>query len=234
MEGSAKADERVASNDEAPPGRGHPNAKGRDLVMSFRRCSYRPRLVRRSSVVSCLLGALLVSPPTASPHGSGHPWTTSMAQAAVKRGGLVQLPASAQHALTAEMTPLMRRYAMLEQIAWVEGDQHAAARFHNFWYRLSTARKRVQRGFPVRAAECTGAGAEVRLGRFRHFQCRVISHALVVPVADLIGSADAPFPIFIEREPRMVSPYRALFVVHATRNSALAYQQLGAATALAP
>lgn len=203
--------------------------------MSFRRCSYRPlvrpRVVRRSCVVSCLIGALLASPPSALPHGSGHPWTTSMAQAAVKRSALVQLPASAQRALTAELTPLIRRYAMLEQVAWVEGDQQAAARFHNFWYRLSTARKGVQEGLPVRAAE---AGAEVWLERFRHFHCTVISHALVIPVADLIGSADAPFPVLVEREPRVVSPYRALFFVHATRTSTLVYRQLGEATALAP
>lgn len=157
-----------------------------------------------------------------------------MAQAAVKRSALVQLPASTQRALTAEMTPLIRRYAMLEQVAWVEGDQHAAARFHNLWYRVSTARKRVQEGLPVRSAECTGAGAEVRLERFRHFHCTVISHALVVPVADLIGSADAPFPVLVEREPHTVGPYRALFFVHATRTSTPAYQQLGEATALAP
>lgn len=206
-------------------------------MTSIGRWPYRPlvpRSVQRSCVVSCSIGALLVSPSSASPHGSEHPWTTSMAQAAVKRSALVQLPESAQRALTAEMTPLMRRYALLEQVAGVEGDQHAAARFHNFWYRLSTARKRVQGGLPVRAAECTGAGAEVRLERFRHFRCTVISHALVVPVADLIGSDDAPFPVFVEREPRMVSPLRALFFVHATRTSTLAYRQLGEATALAP
>jgi len=157
-----------------------------------------------------------------------------MAQAAVKRSVLVQLPASAKRDLTAEMTPLIRRYAMLEQVAWFEGDQHAAARFHNFWYRLSTARKGVQNGLTVRAAECTGAGAAFRLERFRHFHCTVISHALMIPVADLIDSDDAPFPVFVEREPRMVSPYRALFFVHATGTSTPAYRQLGEATALAP
>jgi hypothetical protein len=157
-----------------------------------------------------------------------------MAQAAVRRTVLVQLPASTQRALTAELTPPIRQYATLEQVAWFEGDQQAAARFHNFWYRLSTARKLVQAGLPVGTAECSGAGAAVRPGRFRHFRCTVVSHALAMPVADLVSSDDAPFPVFVEREPRMIGPYRARLFVHATPGWTPAYRQLGEATALAP
>ena len=157
-----------------------------------------------------------------------------MAQDAVKRTVLVQLPAGTQRALTAEITPLEQQYAMLEQVAWFEGDQQASARFHNFWYRLSTARKVVQRGLPVRAAECTGTGAAARPERFRHFRCTVSSHALAIPVADLVSSDDAPFPVFVEREPRMIGSYQVSLFVHATRGRTPAYRQLGEATVLAP
>jgi hypothetical protein len=200
----------------------------------LRRSPCRPLAYRRSWVVSCLIGALLVPPPSVSAHNTEQTWTTRMAEAAVKRTVLVQLPASTQRALMAEITPLRQRYAMLEQIAWFEGDQQASARFHNFWYRLSTARKVLQSGLPVRAAECTGAGAAVRPERFRHLRCTVISHALALPVADLVSSDDAPFPVFVEREPRVIGPYRARLFVHATRGSTPAYRQLGEATALGP
>ncbi len=157
-----------------------------------------------------------------------------MAQDAVKRTVLVQLPARTERALTAEIAPLRQRYAMLEQVAWFEGDHQASARFHNFWYRLSTAGKIVQRGLPVRAAECTGAGAAVRPERFRHFRCTVSSHAVAIPVADLVSSDDGPFPAFAEREPRMIGPYRARLFVHATGGRTPASRQLGEATALTP
>ena len=86
----------------------------------------------------------------------------------------------------------------------------------------------------MRAAECTGTGAAVRVKRFRHFRCTITSHALAIPVADLVSSDDAPFPAFAEREPRIIGPHRARLFVHATGGRTPAYRQLGEATALAP
>jgi hypothetical protein len=56
---------------------------------------------------------------------------------------------------------------------------------------------------------------------------------LMIRVADLTSSGDAPFPVFVEREPRIIGPYRARFFAHATRTWTPAYRHLGEATALA-
>ena len=137
---SLRVDRRTQMGTARAPGPSSSYRVG-DPMTSLRRSPYRRRSFRRSWVVSCLIGALAVPLPPASAHSSGQLWTTRMAQAAVKRTVLVQFPASTQRALAAEITPVRQRYAMLEQVAWFEGDQQASARFHNFWYRLSTAGK---------------------------------------------------------------------------------------------
>lgn len=177
--------------------------------------------------VSLMAALYLVVASAALAHGTAQGWTKSTAERIVMRDATVRVPPLVRASLEDELLALIPRYRTLEQVAWVEGDQHAAARFHNIRYRLSTALKKVQGGLQVASAGCTGTGAAVKAKRFVHFRCAANSEEVKIPSVELVYSSEDALPTVVEGQPRTHGPYPARLFVHVTGSSSIAYRQMG-------
>jgi hypothetical protein len=184
------------------------------------------RLTVLLATVLCLLLAA-----SASAHRGAQGWTEAKAERAAKREATVRLPRSLDARVQEELWTLVARYRALEQFAYDEGDDQAAAIIHNLRYRYSTALKRVEEGLEIAVAGCDGTGAAVTGNRFRHFRCSVTSKRLEIPTAELVYPDEDSLPEIVDGEPRSYGPYDASLLLHATGTSSIAFRQLGDARA---
>jgi hypothetical protein len=160
-------------------------------------------------------------------HQGSPAWSEQKASRVVLREAAVRLPPNMSARIEEGLWNQVQQYRQLEQVASDEGDQHAAARFHNFRYRLSTALKKVVEGLSIADSACTGTGAGAGANRFKHFRCAVTSEVLRIPSAELSYADDDALPVMVETSPRTFGPYRAQLFVHAAADSTVTYRQLG-------
>ncbi len=177
------------------------------------------------STVSWVVVVSLVAVTAASAHGTEWAWTEPKAERVVLRDATIRLPQQSRESLEKELSTSIALFRNLENLAWEARDDQAAARFHNLRYRLSTALEKVQGGFRVAAAECTGSSAALPNGRFKHFRCPSSSESLEIPSVEVAWEDGATLPTVVEGQPRTIGSVRARLDVHVTGKSAIAWRQ---------
>jgi len=162
--------------------------------------------------------------PVAVAHRTAWASTVPKAERVVRRDATILLPPDVRASLADEFAPTETRFRDLEHLAWEVRDDQAAARFHNFRYRLSTALNKVQGGLSIVAATCRGRGAVSTGRRSKHFSCVVQSEVVEIPLAEVTWPESASIPTVAEVPPRLIGPVRARLFVHVTGKSSIAYR----------
>lgn len=178
----------------------------------------------RSFITLGVFGIALASTSMALAHSTPWSWKPARAAQMVMSDVAVQLPASERAALEAEIRSARSKYVLEEMIANDEGDWFAAGMYANLISRLTKALDKIEKGFGVDSARCTGLGRAAK-GRYKHFRCSVTSQVVEIPtVASIEREGDKQF--VVEGPPRVVGPFQAEFDVHVRGKSSLSYRPL--------
>jgi hypothetical protein len=178
----------------------------------------------RSCIALSVVGVALACVTAALAHNTPWSWSPGRAAQIVVADVTVHLPAAERTAVEAEIRSARSQYALAEMIAYEEGDWLAQGMYHNLVTRLTKALDKVQRGFGIDTARCTGIGRAVK-GRFKHFRCSITSQSAEIPtVASVERNGDKQ--IVVEGPPRLVGPIEVQLQVHVKGKSTISYRPL--------
>lgn len=194
--------------------------------------------MKRSAIISVLLGVLVAAMAATAVAGSGTSWTTQKAEKVVVHSTLVQLPAGQRAALEQELLSNARLFWALWLGAVDMGDPQAGAYYDpafriqagvyfNVASRFSSALRRVRAGLVTEQAQCAGSGRAASEGRFSRFSCSVTSEPLSIPSVALLPAAADELPTFVEDTPSTIGPVHARLSVHVSGPSTIGYRQIG-------
>ena len=164
--------------------------------------------------VLVVIGVLAATASVAVAASTPPAWTTAKAQVMLPDLATIPVPQSVKDPLVSELQALLDQFRLLQLTAQQEqNDWLLAATYGNYILRFKKARDALLAGLSIDSAKCVGQGKALSGKRYKRFRCSATSYVLEMPTVELRPVAGG-LPEVVEKEPRRIGPYDAVFAVH--------------------